>query len=229
MDVFIIYRDLRTYGLREDLYREARAKGVTFIRYDFDKGLEVAKDDSDLAVQFTSYILQRQVGVRPDLLVLATAIVPPQENPLAQLFRVPVNEDGFFAEAHVKLRPIDFAADGVFVCGLAHSPKPLDEAVAQGLGAAARAVTVLAKGRIAVEGMVSAGSEPLPWLRPMRRGLSLRCTRTRGCRRRCPGIADPGGALQGLRCLRRGLPDQRSCRTPLYRQRSTHHGGSGPV
>jgi heterodisulfide reductase subunit A len=161
MDVCVVYRDLRTYGLREDLYREARAKGVTFIRYDFDHGLEVTKDDNGLQVLFTNYILQRQIGVRPDLLVLATAIVPPQENPLAQLFRVPVNEDGFFMEAHVKLRPIDFAADGVFVCGLAHSPKPLDEAIAQGLGAAARAATVLAKEKIAVEGMVSTVDQSL--------------------------------------------------------------------
>ena len=161
MDVFVVYRDLRTYGLREDLYREARAKGVTFIRYDFDHGLEVTKDDNGLQVLFTSYILQRQIRVRPDLLVLATAIVPPQENPLAQLFRVPVNEDGFFAEAHVKLRPIDFAADGIFVCGLAHSPKPLDEAIAQGLGAAARAATVLAQKKIAAEGVVSAVDQSL--------------------------------------------------------------------
>ncbi len=161
IDVFIVYRDLRTYGLREDLYREARAKGVTFIRYDFDQSLEVAKDDNGLQVQFTNYILQRQIEVRPDLLVLAMAIVPPQENPLAQLFRVPVNEDGFFVEAHVKLRPIDFAADGIFVCGLAHSPKPLDEAIAQGLGAAARAATVLAQKKIAVEGVVSTVDQSL--------------------------------------------------------------------
>jgi heterodisulfide reductase subunit A len=75
-------------------------------------------------------------------------MVPPKENPVAQLFKVPVNEDGFFVEAHVKLRPMDFATDGVFVCGLAHSPKPIDEAIAQGLGAAARAATVLSKEKI---------------------------------------------------------------------------------
>ena len=155
MDVFIVYRDLRTYGLREDLYREARDKGIVFVRYDFDKELKVTKDENDLQVQFTGYVLQREMEIRPDLLVLATAIVPPKENPLAQLLRLPVNDDGFFVEAHVKLRPIDFAADGVFVCGLAHSPKPIDEAIAQGLGAAARAATVLAKEKIEVEGVVS--------------------------------------------------------------------------
>ena len=155
MDVFIVYRDLRTYGLREDLYREARDEGIVFVRYDFDKELKVTKDENDLQVQFTGYVLQREMEIRPDLLVLATAIVPPMENPLAQLLRLPVNDDGFFVEAHVKLRPIDFAADGVFVCGLAHSPKPIDEAIAQGLGAAARAATVLAKDKIEVEGVVS--------------------------------------------------------------------------
>ena len=145
MDVFIVYRDMRTYGLREDLYREARAKGVIFIRYDFDQGLKVTKDQEDLQVGFISDVLRREIEIRPDLLVLATAIVPPKENPVAKLFKVPVNQDGFFVEAHVKLRPIDFATDGVFVCGLAHSPKPMDESVAHGLGASARAVTILSR------------------------------------------------------------------------------------
>jgi len=148
MDVFVVYRDMRTYGLREDLYREARTRGIVFIRYDFDRELEVARDEGDLQVRFTSYVLQRKIEIRPDLLVLAAAIVPPKENPMAQLFKVPVNEDGFFVEAHVKLRPSDFATDGVFVCGLAHCPKPIDESIAHGLGAASRAVTVLSQRRM---------------------------------------------------------------------------------
>jgi heterodisulfide reductase subunit A len=145
MDVFIVYRDMRTYGLREDLYREARSKGILFIRYDDNKELKVDKDKEDLQVLFTSYVLNREIEIRPDLLILATAIIPPKENPVAKLFKVPVNNDGFFVEAHVKLRPIDFATDGVFVCGLAHSPKPIDESIAHGLGAAARAVTLLSQ------------------------------------------------------------------------------------
>lgn len=145
MDVFIIYRDMRTYGLREDLYREARAKGVRFIRYDDQKELRVTRDQGDLQVLFTSSVLNREMEIRPDLLILATAIVPPKENPVAKLFKVPVNSDGFFVEAHVKLRPIDFATDGVFVCGLAHSPKPIDESIAHGLGASARSVTLLSQ------------------------------------------------------------------------------------
>ena len=145
MDVFIIYRDMRTYGLREDIYREARAKGVIFIRYDDRKELKTTRDQKDLQVLFTGYVLKREMEIRPDLLVLATAIVTPKENPVAKLFKVPVNNDGFFVEAHVKLRPIDFATDGVFVCGLAHSPKPIDESIAHGLGASARSVTLLSQ------------------------------------------------------------------------------------
>ena len=145
MDVFIVYRDIRTYGLREDLYREAREKGVIFIRYDDQKELKVTKEGNDLCALFTSYVLGREMEVRPEILILATAMVMPKENPVAKLFKVPVNTDGFFVEAHVKLRPIDFATDGVFVCGLAHSPKPLDESIAHGLGASARAVTLLSQ------------------------------------------------------------------------------------
>jgi heterodisulfide reductase subunit A len=145
VDVYVVYRDMRTYGLREDLYREARAKGILFIRYDDNKELTVTKDKDDLQVLFTSYVLNRGMEIRPDLLILATAIVPPKENLVAKLFKVPVNSDGFFVEAHVKLRPIDFSTDGVFVCGLAHSPKPIDESIAHGLGAAARSVTLLSQ------------------------------------------------------------------------------------
>jgi heterodisulfide reductase subunit A len=145
MDVYIVYRDMRTYGLREDLYREARAKGILFVRYDDNKELKVDKEKDDLQVLFTSYVLNREMEIRPDLLILATAIIPPKENPVSKLFKVPVNNDGFFVEAHVKLRPIDFATDGVFVCGLAHSPKPIDESIAHGLGAAARSVTLLSQ------------------------------------------------------------------------------------
>lgn len=155
MNVFIIYRDIRTYGLREDLYRKAREKGVVFIRYNFDKELNVTRDNNDLQVRFTGYVLQREMEIRPDMLVLASAIVPPQENPISKLFKVPLNADGFFVEAHVKLRPMDFSTDGVFVCGLAHSPKPVEEAIAQGLGAASRAATLLSKDKVFGNAIVS--------------------------------------------------------------------------
>jgi heterodisulfide reductase subunit A len=155
MDIFILYRDIRTYGLREDLYREAREKGIQFMRYDFDKELTVDRDKEDIRIRFTDTTIRRKMEIRPDLLVLATAIVPQKENPLAQMFKITLNEDGFFVEAHVKLRPVDCATDGVFICGLAHAPKPVDESIAQAQAAATRAVTLLAKETIQVSGTVA--------------------------------------------------------------------------
>ncbi len=160
MDIFILYRDIRTYGLREDLYREAREKGIQFMRYDFDKELTVERDKEDIRIRFTDTSIRRKMEIRPDLLVLATAMVPQKENPLAQMFKVTLNDDGFFMEAHVKLRPVDCATDGVFICGLAHAPKPVDESIAQAQAAAARAVTLLAKETIHVSGTV-AGVNPV--------------------------------------------------------------------
>ena len=160
MDIFILNRDIRTYGLREDLYREAREKGIQFIRYDFDKELTVDQDKEDIRIRFTDTTIRRKMEIRPDLLVLATAIVPQKENPLAQMFKVTLNEDGFFVEAHVKLRPVDCATDGVFICGLAHAPKPVDESIAQAQAAATRAVTLLAKETIQVSGTI-AGVNPV--------------------------------------------------------------------
>ena len=155
MDVFILYRDLRAYGLREDLYRQARSAGIVFIRFNSDKAFNVALEQEDLQVTFTDRVLGRQMEIRPDLLILASAIVPDMENPLAQLYKVPQNQDGFFAEAHVKLRPVDFATDGVFVCGLAHAPKSIDESIIQAQAASARAMTVLAMENIKLGGIIS--------------------------------------------------------------------------
>jgi len=156
MNVYILYRDMRPYGLREDLYREARSRGIIFINYDFDRDLDVSKVDKDIEVTFTEVALRRRIRLRPDLLVLASAIVPEKDNPLARLYKLSQNDDGFFMEAHVKLRPVDFATDGVFLCGLAHSPKPLDESIAQAQAASARAVTLLSAKTISVSGTVAA-------------------------------------------------------------------------
>ena len=155
MDIFILYRDLRSYGLREDLYRQARDKGIKFIRYDKDRKIGVGSAENGLNITFTDRVLRRQMVIDSDLLVLASAVVPQKANPLAQLFKVPQNDDGFFAEAHVKLRPNDFATDGVFVCGLAHAPKPIEESIAQAQAAASRAVTVLAALEVSVSGTVA--------------------------------------------------------------------------
>jgi heterodisulfide reductase subunit A len=155
MDVFIVYRDMRAYGLREDLYREARRRGIHFIRYNTEKGLDVRVKEGDLVVAFTDRVLKRPMEIHSDLLILASAVVTEKENPLAQFFKVPQNADGFFAEAHVKLRPVDFATDGVFVCGMAHAPKPIDESITQAQAAAARAVTLLSAKIIPVSGTVA--------------------------------------------------------------------------
>lgn len=161
MNIYIVYRDMRPYGLREDLYREARSKGILFMRYDFDKGLDVSRPESHINVSFTDTGLMRKIKLKADLLVLASGIVPERKNPLAKYFKLTQNEDGFFAEAHVKLRPVDFATDGVFLCGLAHSPKPIDESVTQAQAAAARAVTLLSTKTIPVSGMVAGVIPPL--------------------------------------------------------------------
>ncbi|MBC8432322.1 MAG: FAD-dependent oxidoreductase [Desulfobacterales bacterium] len=155
MDVYILYRDMRPYGLREDLYRQARSSGIVFVRYDSDKDFTVEAEQKDLKVAFSDRVLGRLMEIRPDLLILASAIVPAAKNPLAQLYKVPLNQDGFFAEAHVKLRPVDFATGGVFVCGLAHAPKTIDESITQAQAAAARAITVLAKKEIQLGGIIS--------------------------------------------------------------------------
>ncbi len=152
MDVFILYRDMRSYGLREDLYREARSKGIHFIRYDFNKELNVNINNGDLRVRFTDSTIRREMEIDSDLLVLASAIIPKKENPLARLFKVTQNDDGFFMEAHVKLRPVDCATEGVFICGLAHAPKPVDESIAQAQAAATRGITLLAKKKIQMSG-----------------------------------------------------------------------------
>jgi len=155
MDVFILYRDLRPYGLREDLYRQARGAGIVFIRYDSDIGMTAVSEDDLLKISFTDRVLKRTMDINPDLLVLASAIVPDSESRLPQLYKVPLNADGFFAEAHVKLRPVDFATDGVFVCGLAHAPKTIDESITQAQAAAARAVTVLAMENVKLGGIIT--------------------------------------------------------------------------
>jgi heterodisulfide reductase subunit A len=155
MRVFILYRDMRTYGLRENLYREAREKGVIFIRYDIERDLDVDKINGNLSIKFTDSTLKREIQIGSDLLILASAIVRKDGDPLSQLFKIPINEDGFFVEAHVKLRPVDFATDGVFFCGLAHSPQPIDESIAQAQAAVSRAVTLLAKKTIHSSGTVA--------------------------------------------------------------------------
>ncbi len=156
MDVYILYRDMRTYGLRENLYKEAREKGVIFIRFDLDHKPRVEQTrDGGLKVSVRDHILGIPVTITPDVLTLASAIIVKDQEKLAKMFKVPLNSDGFFLEAHMKLRPVDFATEGVFVAGLAHYPKPIDESIAQAKAAAARAAVVLSQEFIRAGGVVA--------------------------------------------------------------------------
>jgi heterodisulfide reductase subunit A len=159
LNVYILYRDLRTYGQREELYRKAREMGVLFFRYSLEEKPVVEQTTVDakekLQITVRDHVLGQPVRFQVDYLNLATAIIPKNSEELAQLFKVPLNEDKFFLEAHMKLRPVDFATDGVFVCGLAHYPKPIEESIAQAQAAAARAANVLAQEFVEVEPIVS--------------------------------------------------------------------------
>jgi heterodisulfide reductase subunit A len=146
MDIYILYRDIRTYGLKEALYREARTKGIMFIRYSLENPPKVAVgEEGKLEVEVIDQMLRRSITIQADFMNLATAMEPAANEEIARHLKVPLNQDGFFAEAHVKLRPVDFATDGIFVCGLAHYPKDIEESLAQAMAAAARTVSVLAK------------------------------------------------------------------------------------
>lgn len=155
MNVYILFRDIRTYGEREYLYRKAREAGVVFMRYSPEQKPEVAAGEGRLEIVVMNQVLGRKIMIKADLLALATAIVPPRDEKLAQLFKIPMNEDGFFVEAHAKLGPSEFATDGVFLCGTAHYPKPIDESIAQAQAAASRAVTLLARKKVQVSGTVA--------------------------------------------------------------------------
>ncbi len=153
--VFILYRDIRTFGEREVLYKKAREKGVIFIRYSLDKKPVVTESGDKLEVAVFDPILRKNLRIEADYISLATAIEPYDNANLSALYKLPLNEEKFFMEAHAKLRPVDFASDGLFVCGLAHYPKPLEESISQAMAAAGRAATVLGKDTIGISPLVS--------------------------------------------------------------------------
>lgn len=153
--VIVLYRDMRTYGFAEDAYREARLKGVIFIPYEMANKPEVYEKGKALHVKFFDSIMQEDTDMTPDLVVLSVGIVPEGTEELSKLLKVPLTDDRFFLEAHVKLRPVELPVDGVYVCGLAHGPKPLDETIAQAQAAAAKAAMPLVKGFVSVAPIVS--------------------------------------------------------------------------
>jgi heterodisulfide reductase subunit A-like polyferredoxin len=163
-DVSIIYKDIRTYGFKEKLYTQAREAGVLFFHYEFDRKPEVvipvvgqeSKGPQPLSVKVWEPVLGKQVELPADYIVLSTPIVPPSgTQDLASLLKLSLNMDGFFLEAHVKLRPVDFAAEGIFMAGLAHYPKFLDETIAQAQAAASRSASILAQETIQTNARVA--------------------------------------------------------------------------
>jgi heterodisulfide reductase subunit A2 len=160
MTIHILFRDMRTYGFSEDKYREAAKLGVDFIRFEPDDGpvVEPGTDEEGkpvLNVTVPDYILGQRLVLDADLVTLSAAVIPAAGTPeVTRLFKVTVNQDGFYQEAHVKLRPVDFAADGVFMCGASHYPKHITETISQAYGAAGRAVTLLSHETVTASGAV---------------------------------------------------------------------------
>ncbi len=155
MNIYILYRDMRMYGLLEDHYTEARKKGIIFSRFDLDNPPEVSSNGGGVEVTFTDHVLQRPVKVPVDAVVLSAATLANETDKLATHLKVPRNAYGFFIEAHAKLRPVDFSSEGLYLCGTAHSPKLISESITQALAAASRAGTFLAGKTLSVGGAVA--------------------------------------------------------------------------
>jgi heterodisulfide reductase subunit A-like polyferredoxin len=170
--VFILYRDIRTYGLKEIYYKRARDLGVQFIRFEPERPPEVTADGEGLKIAVFDQNLKAPIQLKADYLSLSAAIRPhPVSREIAQLFKLPADPDGFFMEAHLKLKPLDFAGSGIFLCGLAHSPKFTEESIAQAQGAAARALGILAQAEMFVGGAVAC-------VDPQKCVICLTCMRT---------------------------------------------------
>jgi heterodisulfide reductase subunit A len=160
MDIYVLFRDVRTYGFNEDYYREAAGKEVKFIRYEPEDKPVVEPGKAEdgravLKVTATDYILGKKLELDADIISLAAAVVPSETTKeIANLFKVTLSPDGFFKEAHVKLRPVEFATDGVYLCGLAHYPKFIQETINQSYGAAGRVLTLLSNDIVVASGSV---------------------------------------------------------------------------
>jgi len=154
--IYVIYRDLRTYGLLERFYTETRRAGTVFIRYEPDAKPRVEAAGNRVNVTVHDPVVNEDITIPADLLTLAAAIDPAESNKeIGQLFKVTVNSAGYFVEAHMKLRPVDFTTEGVFLAGLAHYPKPIDESIAQATAAAQRASILLSQKELTFPGVIS--------------------------------------------------------------------------
>ncbi|MFA4835965.1 MAG: FAD-dependent oxidoreductase, partial [Dehalococcoidia bacterium] len=156
MNIYVLYRDIRTYGMKELKYEEARGKGVIFIKYELDKKPEVTEAGGKLKVKVTDPVINDELLIPADMLILSAAIRPqPDAAELGTKLKAPLNQDHFFMEAHLKLRPLDFVNEGMYLCGLAHAPKFISETISQARGAVSRAVTVLSQPYLMTGGVVS--------------------------------------------------------------------------
>jgi heterodisulfide reductase subunit A-like polyferredoxin len=154
--VYILYRDIRSYGFREDrLYRKARKLGILFIRFEKEEEPIVSVKSGNISVKAKELVLGREITFHPDKLILSTGIIPGENLELAQKLKIPLNADGFYSEAHMKLRPVDFSADGLFLCGTAHSPRFIEETILQAKATASRAATILSREFLETKGNVA--------------------------------------------------------------------------
>ncbi len=153
--ITILYRDMRTYGLMESYYAKARDEGILFIRYEPEKKPAVSKNGKGLSVSIVDPILKEEMEITPDLLVLSSATIARENEELATMLKVPRTAEGFFLEAHMKLRPVDFATDGLYLAGSGHGPKLISESISQASATVSRACTILSKEKILVGGVVA--------------------------------------------------------------------------
>ena len=185
-NIYIMYKDIRTYGFKEELYNRARNKGILFLRYTDEKQPELSLAGDKIKVDIFDSVLGGQVSLSLDLLVTATPMVPSEYNEeLGSILKVPLTKEHFFHEAHVKLAPVDFASEGIFMCGTAHAPKFIDETITQARAAAGRAATVLSKKQLEVGGAIAV----------VNRDECVAClTCVRMCPYRVPRIGEDGVA-----------------------------------
>jgi len=188
MDITILYRDIRSYGLGELQYREAREAGIAFLRYEKDQKPTAEPHGEGLRIRVYDPILKEDISLPADRLILSSAIEPDirRNTAMAQMMKVPLNQNGFFLEAHMKLRPVDFAPEGIYVCGLAHGPKNMTECIIQGKAAAGRAATIIARDHLETEGAIAAAH-------------TKACAACGECERVCPykavEVSDEGHAI----------------------------------
>jgi heterodisulfide reductase subunit A len=197
-NIYVLYRDVRTYGFREKYYMQAREAGVVFIRYNPDAPPQI-RQNGELVVTLKSPDLSEQIEIEADNVVLSTGVEADKVNNkrISDMLKVPLNADGFYVEAHMKLRPVDFTTEGIFLCGLAHSPKAIDENISQARAAAARAATVLSKTQLEVSAQVSYVDQQ-------------KCISCMTCVNTCPYSApfcnkDGKGQIEAAKCMGCGI------------------------